>query len=199
MIRAHALNPSNLRRCKRRGCRQVSRSLVAKTWQVSTLTLPCVPITRLLLANCSFAGLGSDAMPFGCAIVPMDAPVSNPLTAAAFAEALFKSNSQMFLKGDGISALLFLALLAVSPVAAAMFAVAGAVAAVTSARMPGAQSQLVSAGLLGLSPVLTVTALGTVFYRPSPRVVAFAVLSTPFTVFVQGLVNRAFAPLGNLR
>jgi len=39
--------------------------------------------------------------------------------------------------------------------------------------------------LLGLSPVLTVIALGTVFYRPSPRVVAFAVLSTLSAVFVQ--------------
>ena len=63
---------------------------------------------------------------------------------------------------------------------------AGAVAAVTGARMPGAQSEIVSAGVLGFSPVLTVIALGKVFYRPSPCVVAFAVLSTLFTVVVQG-------------
>jgi urea transporter len=55
---------------------------------------------------------------------------------------------------------------------------------------------LISAGLLGFSPVLTAIALGTVFYRPSPRVVAYAALGTVFTVIVQGAMNVAFTPLG---
>ena len=51
--------------------------------------------------------------------------------------------------------------------AAALFALAGAVLAVITAHLLGAESELVSAGLLGFSPVLTAIALGTVFYAPS--------------------------------
>ena len=170
---------------------------VARTWQVSALTFPFVLTTwLLLLATYAFAGLDSDVLPFGGAIVPLDAAASNPLNAAAFVEGIFKSISQVFLKGDGISALLFVAGLAVSSVAAAIFALGGAVVAVTCAHLLGAESELISAGLLGFSPVLTAIALGTVFYRPSPRVVAYAVLGTVFTVIVQGAMNVAFTPLG---
>ena len=79
---------------------------------------------------------------------------------------------------------------------AAIFALGGAVLAVSSAHLFGAESALISAGLLGFSPVLTAIALGTVFYRPSPRVVAYAALGTLFTVVVQAAMNVAFAPLG---
>ena len=80
--------------------------------------------------------------------------------------------------------------------AAATFALAGAALAVISAHLLGAESALISAGLLGFSPVLTAIALGTVFHRPSPRVVAYAALGTVFTVVVQGAMNVALTPLG---
>jgi len=170
---------------------------VTKTWRVSALTFPFVLTTwLLLLAAFAFAGLGNDVPPFAGEIEPLEPAASNPLDLAAFISGIFNSISQVFLKGNAVSALLFLAGLAVSSVAAAGFAVAGAVLAVTTAHLLGAESELISAGLLGFSPVLTAIALGTVFHPPSPRVAVYAVVGTVFTVIVQAAMNVAFAPLG---
>jgi urea transporter len=170
---------------------------VTKAWSVSALTFPFVLTTwLLLLAAYAFAGLGSEAPPFAGELELLDPAESNPLDLAAFVAGVFKSISQVFLKGDGLSALLLLAGLALSSVRAALFALAGAMLAVVTAHVLGAESELISAGLLGFSPVLTAIALGTVFYRPSPRVVAYAALGTVFTVVVQGAMNVALAPLG---
>jgi urea transporter len=170
---------------------------VTKTWRVSALTFPFVLTTWvLLLAAFAFSGLSGNVPPFSAEIEPLEPGASNPLDLAGFLAGILKSISQVFLKGNGVSALLFLAGLAASSVPAAMFAVGGAVLAVSSAHLFGAESALISAGLLGFSPVLTAIALGTVFYRPSPRVVAYAALGTLFTVVVQAAMIVAFAPLG---
>jgi urea transporter len=170
---------------------------VTRTWRVSALTFPFVLTTWLLLLGAfAFAGLGHEAPPFAVELEPLAPAVSDPLDVAAFVGGILKSISQVFLKGNIVSALLFLAGLLVSSVPAAVFAVAGAVLAVSSAHLLGAESALVSAGLLGFSPVLTAIALGTVFHRPSPRVVIYAAVGTVFTVIVQGALNVALAPLG---
>ena len=170
---------------------------VVKAWNVSALTFPFVLTTwLLLLATYAFAGLDGSALPFSGEVVAIDASEANPLDLAGFAQGVFKSISQVFLKGNGIAALLLLAGLAVSSRAAAVFAVAGALLAVTTAHLLGAESELISAGLLGFSPVLTAIALGSVFYRPSPRVVLYAALGTVFTVIAQGAMNVALTPLG---
>lgn len=170
---------------------------VTRTWRVSALTFPFVLTTWvLLLAAFAFAGLSGGVPSLSADIEPLAPGASDPLDLAGFLSGIFKSISQVFLKGNGVSALLLLAGLAVSSVPAAMFAVGGAVLAVSSAHLFGAESALISAGLLGFSPVLTAIALGTVFYRPSPRVVAYAALGTLFTVVVQAAMNVAFAPLG---
>jgi len=170
---------------------------VAKTWQVSALTFPFVLTTwLLLLAAVGYAGLGSNAPDFSDEIVALDPAASNLLDAAAFVQGVLKSISQVFLKGNGVSALLLLAGLAVGSLAAAAAALAGALVAVVTAHLLGAESALISAGLLGFSPVLTAVALGTVFYRPGLRVVAYALLGTVFTVIAQGAMNAALAPLG---
>ena len=114
----------------------------------------------------------------------------------AFVGGVLHSISQVFLKGNTVSALLFLAGLALASPTAALFALAGALLAVTSAHLLGAESELVSAGLLGFSPVLTAVALGTVFYKPGWRVAAYAALGTLFTVVAQAALNMALAPLG---
>jgi urea transporter len=44
--------------------------------------------------------------------------------------------------------------------------------------------------------VLTAIALGTVFYRPGPRVVAYTLLATVLSVIVQGAVVAALTPFG---
>ena len=72
---------------------------------------------------------------------------------------------------------------------------AGAMLAVFTAHLLGAESDLISGGLLGFSPVLTAIALGTFFYRPSLRVALFAALGTVFTVVVQSALNVALSPL----
>ncbi len=170
---------------------------VTKAWSVSALTFPFVITTwLLLLAAAAFAGVGGDAAAAADAIVPIDPAAADPLQPAAFLHGLLQSISQVFLKGDALSALLLLAGLAVSSIAAALLALAGAFLALCTAHALGAESQLVSAGLLGFSPVLTAIALGSVFYSPSGRVLAYAALGTVFTVIVQGALNVAVAPWG---
>ena len=95
-----------------------------------------------------------------------------------------------------IAALLLLAGLAVNSIAAAVAALGGAVLAVLVAHALGAESELVTAGLLGFSPVLTAIALATVFHAPGARVVMYAALGTTFTVIAQLACNVALAPLG---
>jgi urea transporter len=107
---------------------------------------------------------------------------------------VFQSISQVFLKASGIAALLLLAGLAVNSLAAAAFALGGAILAVLAAHLFGAESALITGGLLGFSPVLTAIALGTVFYQPSWRVVAYTALGTVFTVIAQAALNVALTP-----
>lgn len=170
---------------------------VLRGWHVSALTFPFVITTwLLLLATYAFAGIDGGALPFGGQIVPLDAALTDPLSPAMFFGGVLKSISQVFLKGDGVSAALFVAGLAVSSVPAALLALGGAALAVITAHLLGAESALVSEGLLGFSPVLTAIALGTVFHRPGPRVLAYTALGTVFTVVVQGAMNVALTPLG---
>jgi len=168
-----------------------------RSWHLSALTFPFVIVTwALLLAAFAFAGVDSDVPPYAGEVAPLDPVAANPLNFPAFAAGVYHSISQVFLKASAVSALLFVAGLAVSSVPAALFAVGGAMLAVTSAHLLGAESDLVSAGLLGFSPVLTAITVGTVFYRPGVRVALYAALATVFTVIVQAAMNVAFAPLG---
>jgi urea transporter len=87
-----------------------------------------------------------------------------------------------------------LAGLAVNSLAAAAFALGGAILAVLTAHLLGAESDLITGGLLGFSPILTAIALGTVFYQPSWRVVTYTALATVFTVIAQSALNVALTP-----
>jgi urea transporter len=170
---------------------------LTRTWQLSALTFPFVIVTwALLLSAFAFSGIGGEPPPFAGHLEPLDEAVSNPVDFGAFVVGIFNSISQVFLKGSIVAALLFLAGLALNSWAAAAFAIGGAVVAVITAHLFGAESELVSAGLLGFSPVLTAITLGTVFYSPSPRVAIYAALGAAFTVIVQAAMNVAFAPLG---
>jgi urea transporter len=170
---------------------------VFKTWNVSALTAPFVLTAwLLLLATNLFSGLDGGALPPVGPIVPIDAAAANPLQVAEFVQGIFTSITQVFLKGHGPAALLFLAGLAVNSIPAAVFGLVGAVAAVLTAHALGAESELVTAGLLGFNPVLTAIALGAVFYRPSPRVVAYLLIATVLSVIVQGALIAALTPFG---
>lgn len=170
---------------------------VTRAWNVAALTFPFVLVSwLLLLASYGFAGLPGGTLPFANQIEPIDPAAANLLDPAAFVSGVLHSVSQVFLKGDGVSALLFLAGLAVGSLPAAAFGLGGALLAVVSAHALGAESELISAGLMGFSPVLTAIALGAVFYAPSPRVIAHAALGTVFTVIVQGALNVLLTPFG---
>ncbi|MCX5493438.1 urea transporter [Kaistia dalseonensis] len=166
-----------------------------KPWGVSALTFPFVLITwLLLLASYGFGAIEGTGLPQG-GVVGVAVPIeSNPLHLIDFLGSALHSISQVFLKGSAVTAILLVAGLAVSSIPAALFAVLGALIAVVFAHLFGAESDLITGGLLGFSPVLTAIALGSVFYSPSPRVVAYAVLGTIFTVVVQAALNTALIP-----
>lgn len=171
-------------------------SNVVKPSGLSALTFPFVVTTWLmLLATYGFAGLNGNLLPIGAVVAPFQPYHSDPLDIIAAIQGVLRSISQVFLKSDGIAALLLLAGLLVSSLAAALFALGGAVLAVATAHLLGAESELITGGLLGFSPVLTAITLGTVFYRPNPRVVVYAAVGTIFTVVTQAALNVALTPL----
>jgi urea transporter len=166
-----------------------------KPRSVSALTFPFVAITwLLLLATYGFSGLTGAALPSGSAVVPLQSYEGNPLQFIDLVWGVFQSISQVFLKASGIAALLLLAGLAVNSLPAAAFALGGAILAVLTAHLFGAESELITGGLLGFSPVLTAIALGTVFYQPSWRVAAYTALAAIFTVITQAALNAALMP-----
>lgn len=170
---------------------------VFRTWSVSVLTAPFVLLSWLLLLGTNaFSGLDGGALPPAGVIVPIDPAAANPMQLGDFLQGLFTSISQVFLTGHGPAALLLLAGLAVSSLPAALFALLGAVAGLITAHALGAESQLITAGLLGFNPVLTAIALGAVFHRPGFRVVLYTLLATVLSVIVQGAMIAAMTPFG---
>jgi urea transporter len=170
---------------------------VFKTWGVAALTAPFVLTAWLfLLATYAFTTIEGGGLPMATAIVPIDPAAANPLALGDFLQGVLKSISQVFLKASILAALLLLAGLAVNSLAAAAFALAGAIVSVVTAHVLGAESDLITGGLMGFSPVLTAIALGAVFYKPSLRVAIYALVGTVFTVVVQSAMNVALTPFG---
>ena len=168
-----------------------------KTWGVSALTAPFILVTwLLLLSTYAFSGLLGEALPASGLITPIPAEAASPLAVVDFIEGMLISISQVFVKGDGPAALLILTGLAAGSMAAAGFALAAALISVIVAHLLGAESQIVTAGLVGFNPILTAIALGTVFYRPGPRVTLYALLATVLTVIVQGAMVAVLTPFG---
>lgn len=164
---------------------------------LSALTGPFVLVTwLLLLATYGFAGLVAGALPTGAVVTPFEPLAPIRLSPGDFLQGVLLSISQVFLKGSAVAALLLLAGLAVNSLAAAAFALAGAIIAVVTAHLFGAESDLITGGLLGFSPVLTAIALGTVFYKPGVRVAIYAAVGAAFTVIVQAALNVALTPFG---
>jgi urea transporter len=166
-----------------------------KPWSVAELTFPFVITTWiLLLATYGFSGLAGTALPSGSVVIPFQPYEASPLRLVELVQGVFLSISQVFLKASGVAAVLLLAGLAVNSIAAAGFALAGAILAVSTAHLLGAESALITGGLLGFSPVLTAIALGTVFYQPSWRVAIYTAVGTIFTVIAQAALNVALTP-----
>lgn len=170
---------------------------VFKTWGVAALTAPFVLTAWLfLLSSYAFSAVDGSGLPMTASITPLDPAATNPLALGDFVRGVLKSITQVFLKASLLAALLLLAGLAVNSIAAAAFALAGAIVAVLGAHALGSESDLISGGLMGFSPVLTAIALGAVFYQPGVRVAVYALVATVFTVIVQGAMNVALTPFG---
>jgi urea transporter len=162
---------------------------------LTALTFPFVLTTWiLLLASYAFAGLKGAALPSANVVAAFQPYDADPLKFIDLLGGVVLSISQVFLKGSGWAALLLLIGLAIGSKAAAVFAVGGAVVAVITAHLLGAESDLITGGLLGFSPVLTAILLGTVAYRPSLRVAAYAAIGVVFTVIAQAALNVALGP-----
>ena len=168
---------------------------VVKPWG-GALTFPFVLVTWvLLLATYGFSGLTGTALPTGSVVTAFQPYDASQHQVIDLIKGVFKSISQVFLKASGVAALFLLAGLAVNSLAAAAFALGGAILAVATAHLLGAESDMITGGLLGFSPVLTAIALGTVFYQPSWRVAAYTAVATIFTVITQAALNVALMPL----
>jgi urea transporter len=168
---------------------------VMQTWGVSALTAPFVLTAWLLLLSSNgFSGVPAGALPTSGLIQPIAPEAADPLRILDFLQGLLISVSQVFVKADGIAALLILIGLAVGSLAAAGYALAAALISVVVAHMLGAESQLITGGLVGFNPILTAIALGTVFYRPGLRSALYTLLATIVTVLVQGAMVAAVTP-----
>jgi urea transporter len=170
---------------------------VFKTWGVAALTAPFVLTTWLfLLATYAFSAIDGSGLPMSTVVVPIDPAVASPLAFGDFVQGVLTSIAQVFFKASIFAALLLLAGLAVNSLAAAAFALGGAIVAVITAHILGAESDLITGGLMGFSPVLTAIALGAVFNEPGVKVAVYALVGTVFTVIVQGALNVALTPFG---
>ncbi|MEA3639696.1 MAG: urea transporter [Lamprobacter sp.] len=168
---------------------------VMQTWGLSALTAPFILITWLLLLSSNgFSSVPGGALPTSGLIQPIAAEAADPLRILDFLQGILISISQVFVKGDGIAALLILIGLAVGSIAAAGYALAAALISVVVAHLLGAESQLITGGLVGFNPILTAIAVGTVFARPGLRSGLYALLATIVTVLVQGAMVAAVTP-----
>lgn len=168
---------------------------IMQTLGVPALTAPFVLVAWLLmLSSNGFLGIEGGNLPTSGLIQSIPAAAADPMRPAEFAAGIWTSLSQVFVKADGFAALLILIGLAVGSLAAAGYALAAALISVVVAHLLGAESQLITGGLVGFNPILTAVALGTVFYRPGAGSAIYALLATIVTVLVQGAMVAAVTP-----
>ena len=166
-----------------------------KPFGTPALTAPFVAVTWImLLATYGFAGLSGAALPSAGNVAPIrtrgvglgwDRRLSRrdvSLNLASLSEGERRLGASVSLG------------LAVSSVPAALFALGGALLAVAVAHAFGAESDLMTQGLLGFSPVLTAIALGVTFRKPGLETTFYAALGVIFTVVAQAALNVALRP-----
>ena len=170
---------------------------VLKTWKVAALTAPFVLVTwTLLLASYAFTELPANALP--APDLPRELLQSSSATASAshFFNGVLNGVSEVFLLSSLIASLLLLVGLAVESLWAAVFAVCGALLAVLTASVLGAEQSSIDNGMYAFSAVLTAIALGSILFQASWRVLIYTVIGVIFTVFVQGALNTLLTPVG---
>jgi urea transporter len=171
-------------------------SQVMKLWHTPALTFPFVLTTWFLtLAAYSFGHVGIIAMGPPAFPAAMTANAVD-MDITSFVTSWLKGPAQVFLIGNVVTGLIFIAALVLNSVWSAVFALAGSAVSIIFAVLMGASATDIHAGLYSFSAVLTAIALGCVFHKPSWRVALFALLGTVFTVVVQGALDAAVSPLG---
>ncbi len=159
------------------------------------LTFPFVAVTWImLLATYGFAGLSGAGLPAAGVVAPFEPAATLSAGPGAFVTGVVLSIGQVFLKANVVSGLLLLLGLAVSSIPAALLALGSAILAVAAAHAFGAESDVVTQGLLGFSPVLTAIALGATFRRPGLEATLYAALGVVFTVVAQAALDVALRP-----
>lgn len=108
----------------------------------------------------------------------------------------FKNIGQVFLLGSAISGVIVLAGIFVASWQAGVAAAAGSLIAIVIALFMGADPKDVAEGLYGFSPVLTAMAISVIFFKPSAKVIVYAVLATIITVLIQGSLDIIMIPDG---
>ena len=171
-------------------------SSIMKTWGVPALTFPFVLTTWFVLLSAYSFGHTHISGVVPPALAKEQVIGEAALTAPAAFEAWLRGPAQVFLIDNWVSGILVVIGLLCSSRWAAGFALLGSAIALGLSVAFGASGHSIKAGLFGFSPVLTAVGLGCVFYTPSGRVAAYAILGTVFTVFVQAALDAAVLPFG---
>jgi len=108
----------------------------------------------------------------------------------------FRNIAQVFLLGSATSGAIILVGIFIASRPAAIAAALGSLIALVTAIFMRADPAVVIQGLYGFSPVLTAIAVGVVFLKTDSKVIAYAVLATIATVFIQGAYDAIMPPMG---
>lgn len=169
---------------------------LTKSWGIPGSTGPFVLTGWLMVAG---------AYSFGALAVTGDSPklVSDYVQGTTIIPAnielvqiFFRNIAQVFLLGSEVSGAIILFGIFVASRPAGIAAVAGSLIALATAIFMRADPSVVIQGLYGFSAVLTAIAVGVIFLKTDKKVIAYAVLATITTVFIQGAYDVIMAPMG---
>ncbi|MBC8718592.1 urea transporter [Ochrobactrum sp. Marseille-Q0166] len=169
---------------------------LTKSWGIPGSTGPFVLTGWLMVAA---------AYSFGALDVTGDSPklASDYLQGAAsipanieLVQIFFRNIAQVFLLGNEVSGALILIGIFVASRPAGIAAALGSLIALITAIGMRADPAVVIQGLYGFSSVLTAIAVGVVFLKTDGKVIAYALLATITTVFIQGAYDVIMSPMG---
>ncbi len=175
-----------------------SLAVFLKNWGVAALTAPFVLVTwTILLASYTFFGIKGISLPHPATPDQFTVISSQTLPYLdVLIPDIFRGVSEVFLLSSITVGIIFVIGLAINSVAAALYAILGSLLSVLASYFLQADANSINIGLYSFSAVLTGIALGSTFNNPSFRVTIYTIIGIIFTVFVQGALDTALAPIG---